>query len=381
MTVVSRTDRPTHGGNIAWAAQVAGCPPEALLDFSASISPLGPPLEVVDAIGRAIASLSRYPNPSYGPLRQALSTWHGISADRLLPGNGAAELITWAGRELAERRQIYALAPGFADYGRAVQAFGAVLEPWPLALNEGVGTDELVALAKRLRAEDGIWLNNPHNPTGRLFKREAILPLLETGALVVVDEAFMDFVEPARQQSVIDWVGRYDNLVVLRSLTKFYRLPGLRLGYAIAQPERLRRWQQWRDPWPVNALAETAAIAAVQATDFQEQTWDWLDSARPALYNGLQQIEGLEPLPGAANFLLVRCEVSVVVLQERLLKQHQILIRDCLSFRELGDRYFRVAVRLPEENARLVGAIAQELPEFLDETSAFAAARSDKLER
>jgi histidinol-phosphate/aromatic aminotransferase/cobyric acid decarboxylase-like protein len=176
-----------------------------------------------------------------------------------------------------------------------------------------------------------------------------------------VDEAFMDFVLPGQQQSVIDWVGRYDNLVVLRSLTKFYRLPGLRLGYAIAQPERLRCWQQWRDPWPVNALAEAAAIAAVQAVAFQQQTWDWLGPAREALFKGLERVEGLEPLPGAANFLLVRCGVSVTALQARLLKQHRILIRDCMSFEELGDRYFRVAVRLRSENERLVAAIRQEL--------------------
>ncbi len=378
MVVEQRTVRPTHGGNLAWAAGVAGCEPEGVLDFSASISPLGSPRAVADAIQGAIATLSAYPNPDYQQLRQVLGAWHGVAADWVLPGNGAAELITWAGRELAGRERVYALAPGFADYGRAVRAFGAVLEPWPISLlvAEGKG---LEALAGRLRTEDGVWLNNPHNPTGQLFGRDAILPLLATGALVVVDEAFMDFVEPGRQETVIDWVGQFENLVVLRSLTKFYCLPGLRLGYAIAQPERLQRWQQWRDPWPVNALAEAAAIAAVQAVAFQQKTWDWLGPARQALFEGLGQIEGLEPLPGAANFLLVRCEASVVVLQEQLLKQHHILIRDCLSFKELGDHYFRVAVRLQEENERLMGAIAQELPPLLE--PALASAESGRLER
>ena len=372
--------RPTHGGNLAWAAGVAGCSPEVVLDFSASISPLGPPLGVVDAIQGAIATLSAYPNPDYGQLREHLGAEHGVAADWVLPGNGAAELITWAGRELAERKQrgqIYALAPGFADYGRAVRAFGATLTPWPMDLGQ-TGRNLLEPLAGQLRREDGLWLNNPHNPTGRLFGREAIAPLLETGALIVVDEAFMDFVEPGRQESVIDWVGRYSNLVVLRSLTKFYRLPGLRLGYAIAQPERLQRWQQWRDPWPVNALAEAAAIAAVQAKDFQQQTWDWLRPARQALFEGLERIEGLEPLPGAANFLLVRCQASVTVLQEQLLKQHHILIRDCMSFAELGDSYFRVAVRLREENERLVGAIEQELPALLAEPVVVVSKESGK---
>ncbi|NJN32514.1 MAG: aminotransferase class I/II-fold pyridoxal phosphate-dependent enzyme, partial [Synechococcales cyanobacterium RM1_1_8] len=219
-------------------------------------------------------------------------------------------------------------------------------------------------LADRSKLPDSAigWLiNNPHNPTGALFDRAILSPLLDESALVVVDEAFMDFLPPDRQQSAIDWVLQFPNLVVVRSLTKFYSLPGLRLGYAIAHPDRLKRWQQWRDPWSVNALAAAVGEVVVQDQEFQRQTWNWLATAKAQLTNDLTAIPGLTVYPGAANFLLVESDRAVTDLQTALLQRHQILIRDCLSFPELGDRYFRVAVRLPEENARLVAAIAQEL--------------------
>jgi histidinol-phosphate/aromatic aminotransferase/cobyric acid decarboxylase-like protein len=146
---------------------------------------------------------------------------------------------------------------------------------------------------------------------------------------------------------------------VVRSLTKFYSLPGLRLGYAIAHPDRLRAWQKWRDPWPVNALAAAAGMAVVSDTEFAAQTRQWLQTARSQLFDGLAQLPGLQPLPGAANFLLVRSRQSSSQLQQALLQRHQILIRDCLSFEELGDRYFRVAVRSEADNRRLLDGLRE----------------------
>jgi histidinol-phosphate/aromatic aminotransferase/cobyric acid decarboxylase-like protein len=174
---------------------------------------------------------------------------------------------------------------------------------------------------------------------------------------VVIDEAFMDFLPPGEEQSLINLVKDYDNLVILRSLTKFYSLPGLRIGYASAHPERLQRWQTWRDPWAVNVLAESAAKAIVRDVKFQQQTWHWLPTARLELFQGLKAIPGLQPLESSANFLLVETEIPSSQLQEKLLKDYQILIRDCLSFPELGDRYFRVAVRSSSENQNLLQAL------------------------
>jgi L-threonine-O-3-phosphate decarboxylase len=358
--------RPVHGGNLAWAALLAGCSPLAILDFSASINPLGPPKSAIAAIQAHLGDLRDYPDPDYQQLRQALGQFHQLSPEWVLPGNGSAELLTWASRELAELDATYLLTPAFGDYLRALKAFGATVIRCPLSLADR-SSQELEKVpflvpptAPQQQAPflaSGLLLNNPHNPTGRLFTVEAILPYLDQFALVVVDEAFMDFLPPDQQQSLIDRVAQYPNLIILRSLTKFYSLPGLRLGYAIAHPDRLRRWQQWRDPWSVNILAAVAGVAAVQDTAFQAQTLTWLAEARSQLLTGLAEIPGLHPLPGAANYLLVQSDRSSVELQEQLLKQSQILIRDCLSFPELGDRYFRVAVRTLAENQRLLSGL------------------------
>ncbi|MEH2089229.1 threonine-phosphate decarboxylase CobD [Nostoc sp.] len=364
--------QPAHGGNLAWAAALAGCPPDAILDFSASISPLGPPNSAIAAIKSQIGNLKHYPDPNYSELRLALSHFHQVPSEWILPGNGSAELLTLIGRELAQLAATILITPAFGDYYRTLAAYNANVLECPLISYEqrvlladsyGLACAELPVLLSTqhsaLSTHWGLLLNNPHNPTGKLFSRESILPYLEQFALVVVDEAFMDFVPPNEEQSLIPVVQEYPNLVVLRSLTKFYSLPGLRLGYAIAHPDCLVKWQLWRDPWPVNTLASAAAIAALQDTEFQQQTWAWLSPARNQLFQGLAEIPGLQPQASAANFLLVESQESTSQLQQQLLKYHQILIRDCLSFKELGDRFFRVAVREESDNQRLLTALKE----------------------
>jgi len=351
--------RPTHGGNLHWAATIAGCPESSILDFSASINPLGPPVSAISAIQNNLETLKHYPDPNYTQLKTALAQWHGVDPQWILPGNGSAELLTWVSWELTQWAGTYLLTPAFTDYYRAFETFKLNIYPCPLSPLDGdIPVNPRLTNAYSL----GILINNPHNPTGRLFSRASLLPYLENWGLVIVDEAFMDFLPPDQQQSLIGWVKDYPNLVILRSLTKFYSLPGLRLGYAIAHPQRLAIWQKWRDPWPVNSLAAAVTEAVILDKEFQLLTWHWLASAREQLFTGLAGISGLSPLKGAANFLLVKTRLPSSQLQRQLLEKYQILIRDCLSFPELGEDYFRVAVRSEPENQRLIQAIAALSP-------------------
>lgn len=348
--------RPIHGGNLTWAANLAGCPVTSIIDFSASINPLGPPNSAISALQQGVTAITHYPDPHYLQLRLALGQWHNISPDWIVPGNGAAELLTWAGRELATLKFTYLMTPGFRDYWRALQGFCAKVKYYPLPWEGEICSLNLTPVDPK---SSGVIINNPHNPTGKLFSRDVLLPLLEKFALVVVDEAFMDFVPPHEQQSLIPVVSDYPNLVIVRSLTKFYSIPGLRLGYAIAHPHRLQKWQLWRDPWSVNSLAAAVGEAVINDYEFQQQTWSWLVTTRKSLLKGLSNLKGLQPFPSAANFLLVKTQVPSSQLQQKLLKKHQILIRDCLSFPELGDSYFRVAVKADAENQRLLKALAE----------------------
>jgi histidinol-phosphate/aromatic aminotransferase/cobyric acid decarboxylase-like protein len=324
---------------------------------------------VLAALQAALKTVQRYPSPDYPELRPALAHHHGLEKEWVLPGNGAAELLTWAGRELATLNKTALFTPAFADYGRSLRAFAGHVQPCPLPLRAAMAgsVDWVQTLDPHLppqqqRTSWGLLLNTPHNPTGLQLTPDIVRPWLDQFGLVVVDEAFMDFLPVEHQTSLIKLVDHHPNLVVLRSLTKFYSLPGLRLGYAIGHPDRWQRWQQWRDPWPVNTLAAAAAIAALKDTEYQQAVWQWLPSARTQLSQGLSALPGLTPFPGVANYLLVQTQqMSGPDLQYRLLTEHRIFIRDCLSFPELGDRYVRVAVRTETDNQQLLSALAAVL--------------------
>lgn len=340
--------RPTHGGNLDWAISLVNCPPSALVDFSASINPLGPPDSAIAAIHEGISQLQHYPNPDYPQFCQAISNHHHIEIDWILPSNGAAELLTWVGWEAHNLDGVLLPSPCFADYKRALQTFNLPCQFYNLEdLEKGLNQHKNFALL----------INNPHNPTGKLWLKNILKPYLQKFPLVIVDEAFMDFLPPQEQESLIDLVKDYDNLIILRSLTKFYSLPGLRIGYGITNPERVKRWQKWRDPWSVNSLAVLAGIASLKDTNFQKKTWQWLQPTKAKLIQKLETMEGLKPFDSSANFILVKTEIPSTILQLQLLKQEQILIRDCVSFPELGEKFFRIAVKKDEQNQRLINGL------------------------
>lgn len=341
--------RPIHGGNLDWAAKIAGCAPHEILDFSASINPLGIPLSAIALIHDNIDTLQHYPDPTYHKLRKALAKHHGVTSEQIVVGNGAAELLTWAAYEGSQLSYFYLPSPCFADYRRAVKTFEIPIKFYPLdTLEKGFNKDT---------RPSGLIINNPHNPTGKLWDKPTLQRHLNQFALVIIDEAFMDFIIPESAPSLIDLVTDYPNLIVVRSLTKFYAIPGLRLGYAITNPQRCQIWQQWRDPWSVNSFASLIGETMIQDREFQQKTYQWLTPARIALENALKQNSLFEPLPSAVNFLLVKTKIPSSQLQQKLLKQSQTLIRDCLSFPELGENFFRIAVRTPAENQQLIDAL------------------------
>lgn len=335
-----------------WAVTLINCSPSAVLDFSASINPLGPPEKAIEAIIKGIKELDHYPNPDYPQFRLGIAKHHQIDQDLVLPSNGAAELLTWIAWEAHDLEGVMLPSPCFADYRRALNTFNIPCKFYDLEQLE-------TGLSKGYNG--ALLINNPHNPTGKLWQKKTLLPYLQKFRLVIIDEAFMDFLLPNEQESLIDVVEDHDNLIILRSLTKFYSLPGLRIGYGVSNPDRIRKWQKWRDPWSVNNLAAIAGVKALSDFEFQQKTWQWLKPTRQKLRDDLSQIEGLKPLPSSANFMLVETRIPSSQLQLELLKREQILIRDCLSFPELGEKYFRVAVKKQEDNRKLTTTLADIL--------------------
>ena len=214
-------------------------------------------------------------------------------------------------------------------------------------------------------AGEVLWICNPHNPTGQLWSRESLEPLLSRYRLVICDEAFLSLVPDGERQSLIPLVADHPNLVVIRSLTKLYGIAGLRLGYAVAQPERLARWAGWRDPWPVNGLASAAADQLLGKPE-RYKRWcrkaqAWVAKEGAWMHHQLQQLPGITPMPSAVNFLLIRADQSLVPLREALEQRHHILLRDCRSFEGLGECWLRIGLQSRANNRRIIRALRMEL--------------------
>ena len=343
-----------HGGNRQAVADVLGYRPMQLLDASASLAPWTPRCPRLTA-----ASLRDYPDRDQASLRQAIAAIHGLSPDSVLPGNGAAELFTWAARDAAAVGVSGLLAPGFADYRRALQSWDASWLETPLVLSwEHAGP-----LHHPLLEGSVAWICNPHNPTGQLWSRTSLEAMLDRHALVICDEAFLPLVPEAEQQSMIALVAQYSNLVVIRSLTKLFGVAGLRVGYAIAQPDRLRRWKAWRDPWPVNGIA-AALTEQWLGRPGRYERWcsrvqRWTATEGAWMQRELARVPEITPMPSAANFLLISGRRSLVPLREDLENSHRILLRDCRSFAGLGERWLRIGLQSARNNRRILRALRQ----------------------
>ncbi|MBM5799604.1 MAG: aminotransferase class I/II-fold pyridoxal phosphate-dependent enzyme [Cyanobacteria bacterium K_DeepCast_35m_m2_023] len=355
-----------HGGNLAQRALALGVRPGRLLDASASLAPLRWSVAwQASTAGAALAGLRPYPDRGSTRLRGVLAGLHDLDPAWVLPGNGAAELITWAARDAAAAGVSALPAPGFADYGRALACWGGAVRPWPLPLQWHAAWPQPLPPPP---AAEVVWITNPHNPTGQLWSRAALQTLLHRHRLVIVDEAFLPLVAGGEAQSLIELLADHPNLVVLRSLTKLYGLAGLRLGYALASPVRLQRWAAWRDPWPINGLAEALALRLLGDAHRYRRHCAWVQrwSAREGQWMSehLAALQGplgrLRVLPSTANYLLVRASVSLQPLCQALEQRHGVLVRDCRSFAGLDEHWLRLGLQDRRGNLRLLRAMRQQ---------------------
>lgn len=343
-----------HGAHGAAASRSLDVAETELLDFSQNINPLGAPTGALEAAGRALREETGcYPDAGYRRLREALAGYLRVSPAAVLPTNGGAEALFLAARGAGARGKALILEPTFSEYAAAARAAG--LEPVRRVarrLEDGFRLDPAA-----LQDMDGVglvFLCNPNNPTGGALERAEVLELADrvrcSGAVLVVDEAFADF---APGVSVVGEAG--GDLYVARSFTKFFGIPGLRLGCLVcADPKRIQRFQP---SWAVNAVATAAGTAAVGEGRFADASVAEVARLREELFECLKAVPGLTPLPGRANFLLVRGPEG---LPERLARLG-ILVRGCEPFFGLGPGYFRVAVRGAYENERLLAALGEEL--------------------
>lgn len=348
-----------HGGNITKLALAAGRSAGEILDFSANINPLGPPEWLRPLISSSVSSLVHYPDPDCTDLIRAFAECFGVSAEEILMGNGETELLYLLPRVLGKRRAVIPV-PAYADYGAAAESAGMSVERISLR-EERAFIPDIPEIESALRGDEVVFLGRPNNPTGHFLPADALRELAGRHPLTVfvIDEAFADFVT---EESLLA-AERPGNLIVLRSLTKFYAVPGLRLGGIVAGREIIRRLRAITPPWSVNTLAQAVGAAALRDAEYAKQTRRFVHKRREELTGELETITGLTVYPGTANFLLVRIDrggASAVELACRLLKDG-IAVRVCDNFAGLDGRFFRVAVRTAEENGRLCRSLRKAL--------------------
>jgi threonine-phosphate decarboxylase len=357
-----------HGGDVWQVAEELGIPSSELLDFSANINPRGLPPRAMERLTREASDsrlLGLYPEPSARRLRDALSKRLAVPPETIAVGPGAEALLGPILGCLRTRRVLVPV-PAFSEYRRVCAQQGIEYLPFPLDRSElfRVPVDRL---CRRVEAEQFgvVLLNNPHNPSGSLLDAHEVQRVFNTttscGGTLFLDEAFIDY---APRETLAGEAAARPGLIVLRSLTKFYGCPALRVGYAVAHPETIRGIVSLLPTWPVTQLAIDALAEAVADRAYAEASLRENAVERERLVESLSGL-GLVVFPTAANYLLLELTAASPTASElrtRLIRKHRILIRNCDSYEGLAPgRYVRVAVRSAAENCRLIQALGDEL--------------------
>jgi threonine-phosphate decarboxylase len=385
-----------HGGDPSNLRLRLGLGDAPLLDFSTCLNPLGPPPTAIDAARQALEYAGRHPVPGSPRLVERLAEYHKVPRERVIVGAGTTELLGLIGQSLREVLAYHAQAlgdpsrplshlvdPTYAEYRRVSKHNELRAKVW----GEHVLGWEQDVLP---RDANGIfWTGHPDNPTGRAWDRATLTKFVDEtlGLLTVVNESSLPFFPDEAERTMVGDAGTRENLLVLRSFSNFYAIPGLRVGYAIAPPDMVTRIRQYQDPWTVAYPAEAAALAALDDVDYRQRSVTMLAEESKRLVDRLWDIPGLRPAwpdrvrpdsaPPLPNFVLVsltQTDWDSIRLQEALATRG-LFVRECSDFPglEVGalltgtDQLvatrgqIRVAVRNPVENDRLLAELTDLL--------------------
>jgi len=358
-----------HGGQLGKIAERFGIPLSSLLDFSANINPEGPPLGVVSCVRKSLdttSTLTDYPDLEEQELRHSLARYAGVRPENVVAANGFVPLLDAVLRVLQIRSCVVPV-PAFVEYRKTVERARVTMAPSVFAPGSCYDATLLPA-----NLHDAVLLANPQNPSGTLCPRETLVRIVEKASqqnvYVLIDEAFMEYCQEASLAREID---RFPNLIIFRSVTKFFAMAGLRVGYALTNAELARRIQDALAPWTITTLASLAACVAVEDEAYCRRTIALNNTRRRQLQTGLETM-GVHVYPSAANFLLLRLPEFVDCEQvwEQLIRVHRIVLRNCSNYEGLADGHLRTAIRTEAENYLLLEALSQLLERTSAERSA-----------
>jgi threonine-phosphate decarboxylase len=352
-----------HGGNIYELARRLGCRPEAIDDLSSNVNPLGPPAGLLEHLADRLSAVCALPEADNREVRMKTAQGFGVPAARVLAAGGTTQFIHVLPRALGSRRCLI-VGPTYADYADACTLAGIRPSFSLCAEAEGFLPDP-AGIEREIRAAEAdlVFICNPNNPTGVLVAAEAIRDLSRRnpGARFVVDESYLPFVrQGARESLVRDGLA---NVLVLVSVSKIFRISGLRIGFLVAPPEIVRRIERHLWPWSVNCLAQAAvdwlAESRQRLEGFIAETSAYLERERSEIEKTLRPVGGLKVYPGAASFLLIRLPPGTTAGEAcARLAEERILIRDCSNFLGLSERFIRISPKRPEVNRRAAQLLA-----------------------
>ena len=329
-----------------------------ILDFSSNVNPLGPSPNVLKIIKNQLNTLHIYPDSNSLKLRKDLQSYTKIPSSQIVVGNGATEIIyNFCKSFLSKKTPILIPSPTFGEYEAGAKLAGAkVIFFKTMDLKKDI--DQFIS---KCPSNGCIFICNPNNPTGNLlsknYLKKIIIAANKKNTLVFLDECFIELV-PDYNESIITLAKKYDNLFILRSLTKSFGLAGIRIGYGIGTKKLVSILNQIKIPWNVSGLAQYAASAAISNPNYLDKAKKIIRTELNYLKNNISKLENFYCYDSVTNFILIKSKLNSSKLQQKLLKK-KILIRDCSNFRGLNNYYIRIAVKTRKENQRLVHALGE----------------------
>lgn len=345
-----------HGGQLEELSEQYRIAPENIIDFSVNVNPLGPSESIIEILRKNIFQIYRYPDTESRHFRRKLADKLNLSYENIIVGNGSNELIFLLLRAYPESK-VLIINPTYSEYERGARVSGANIEYLLLRWQDSFYLDKEL-LIQKARNCDFVFLCNPNNPTGHLTESSLIVEILRSlpSTTFVVDEAFMDFVDECSKYQLVSEVRNFPNLIVLRSMTKIFAIPGLRLGYLTANTETIKRMNQVREPWSVNILAQIVGEHLLEQKEYVENTIKFINKERLFLINELSQLGWLRVFPSSANFILSRINAENLDSKDLcfMLMNSGFAIRNCSNFMGLDNKFFRIAIREHFQNERLI---------------------------
>ena len=370
-----------HGGNIFQFAHEQRIEPYEVIDFSANINPLGPSQRGLAALEAQLRYISHYPDASNDDVLNTIADTYGMNKNQIVVGNGAAELL-YAICRLPGYTGAFVPAPGFSEYKEALEASQIPVRDIyyrPREDDNGKPYFEVPYLAletfsAELKGQDGriiVFLGNPNNPDGTLLDKNHIRTLAsmlkDANSLLVIDESFIDFVGNDTLQdneySMRSLVNEFDNIIVVHSFTKFYAVPGLRIGAAFSNSQIIDQLNTFIPTWSVNTLAQAYTESTLNDVEYVNRTKQVLREEQHYMYNALDAITGITVYPPSANFILFHIEQEGVTADSinEALKKHKMIVRNCDSYMGLNSQWVRVAIKDHDNNVRLVDTLTDIL--------------------